>query len=142
MSLKVEIVRHENRLKIPRRHLKATENNFVSYFASGEGHHNFHHCYPWDYKTSETFDYRLNFTTAFIDFFAWLGWATELKTVPDDLIRKRILKTGDGSHKIAQCDQNNNLAASDGDISKALNNYWGFGDGDLKEEHKKYIKIL
>ena len=42
----------------------------VSY---GEGWHNYHHVFPWDYKTSELGDYRYNFSTAFIDFFAKIG---------------------------------------------------------------------
>lgn len=36
---------------------------------------------------------------AFIDLFAWLGWATDLKTASSELIRERVLKTGDGSHQ-------------------------------------------
>jgi stearoyl-CoA desaturase (delta-9 desaturase) len=64
----------------------------------GEGWHNFHHTFPWDYKVSELPLYRHNFSIAFIDFFAWLGWVTDLKIASDDLIRKRVLRTGDGSH--------------------------------------------
>ena len=66
------------------------------------GWHNYHHVFPWDYKTAELPGYGWNISTAVIDFFAWLGWATELKTVPDDIIKKRILRTGDGSHPYAQ----------------------------------------
>jgi stearoyl-CoA desaturase (Delta-9 desaturase) len=40
----------------------------------------------------------LNTTTAFIDFFAKLGWAYDLKTVSADTIDKRVERTGDGSH--------------------------------------------
>lgn len=38
--------------------------------------------------------YGLNWSLALIDFMAWIGWATELKTVFDEMIRKRILRTG------------------------------------------------
>jgi stearoyl-CoA desaturase (delta-9 desaturase) len=41
----------------------------------------------------------LNLTTAFIEFFAWLGWATELKTASDDLIHKKALACGDGTYQ-------------------------------------------
>lgn len=51
--------------------------------------------FPWDYKTAELPGYGWNISTAVIDFFAWLGWATELKTVPDDVILKRVLRTGE-----------------------------------------------
>lgn len=66
-----------------------------------------------------------NLSTAFIDFFAWLGWATELKTVPDEIIRKRVLRTGDGSHPYskekAKHDQNNNT-----DKVRETEHFWGF----------------
>lgn len=39
----------------------------------GEGWHNYHHVFPWDYKTAELGNYRYNISTAFIDFFAKIG---------------------------------------------------------------------
>lgn len=66
----------------------------------GEGWHNFHHTFPWDYKTGELSSYGGNFTTAFIDFFAKIGWAYDLKTVSPELIEKRVKKTGDGTHPV------------------------------------------
>lgn len=47
----------------------------VSLAAFGEGWHNYHHVFPWDYKTSEFGDYKFNISTGFIDFFAKIGWA-------------------------------------------------------------------
>lgn len=73
------------------------ENKIVSIFAYGEGWHNYHHVFPWDYKTSEFGTYNTNFTTAFIDFCARLGLAYDLKTVSNEIIRKRAARTGDGS---------------------------------------------
>lgn len=71
----------------------------IGFLSFGEGWHNFHHVYPWDYKVSELPRYWCNFSIPFIDFFAWLGWATDLKTVSDEMIRKRVLRTGDGTHR-------------------------------------------
>jgi stearoyl-CoA desaturase (delta-9 desaturase) len=67
-----------------------------------------------------------NLSTAFIDFFAWLGWASELKTVPDEIIRKRVLRTGDGTHPYfqqvkAKHDENNNV-----DKLRDTEHFWGF----------------
>jgi len=76
-----------------------TENWFVSMMALGEGWHNYHHVFPWDYKTSELGNYTLNTTTAFIDFFSWVGWAYDLKTVSPSMVTQRAKRTGDGSHK-------------------------------------------
>lgn len=71
------------------RSIKPTENKFVAILAFGEGWHNYHHVFPWDYKAAELGNYRLNFTTCFLDLMAKIGWATELKTASEELIRKR-----------------------------------------------------
>lgn len=36
-------------------------------------------------------------TTKFIDFFASIGWAYDLKTVSSDIIEGRMKRTGDGT---------------------------------------------
>lgn len=51
---------------------------------------------------SELPRYWCNFSIPFLDFFGWLGWATDMKTVSPEMIKKRILRTGDGSHKISK----------------------------------------
>ncbi|CAB3247578.1 unnamed protein product [Arctia plantaginis] len=35
------------------KHINPVENYFVSFIALGEGFHNYHHSFPWDYKTAE-----------------------------------------------------------------------------------------
>ena len=64
----------------------------------GEGWHNYHHMFPWDYKTAELGDYGLNWATAFIDFFAYIGWAYDLKQPSEELVKEVVQKLGDGSH--------------------------------------------
>ncbi|XP_053947337.1 acyl-CoA Delta-9 desaturase-like [Anastrepha ludens] len=93
------------------RFINPSENKSVAFFAFGEGWHNYHHVFPWDYKTAELGDYSLNLTTAFIDFFAKIGWAYDLKQVSHDIIEKRVKRTGDGSHAT-----------------------WGWGDQDQSKE--------
>ncbi|XP_026732864.1 acyl-CoA Delta(11) desaturase-like [Trichoplusia ni] len=90
------------------------ENMTVSLLASGEGFHNYHHTFPWDYKAAELGGYSLNFATFFIDVMAKIGWAYGLKTVSEDLIEKRVKKTGDGSHPV-----------------------WGWNDKDMPEDDRK-----
>ncbi|EDV49358.1 acyl-CoA Delta(11) desaturase [Drosophila erecta] len=91
--------------------INPSENISVAILAFGEGWHNYHHVFPWDYKTAEFGKYSLNFTTAFIDFFAKIGWAYDLKTVSTDIIKKRVKRTGDGTHAT-----------------------WGWGDVDQPKE--------
>lgn len=121
----------------------------VALAAFGEGWHNYHHVFPWDYKTSEFGDYKFNVSTAFIDFFAKIGWARDReysiptyyentynkiniqfkilillgKYVSPEMVARRVAKSGDGTHpNHSEC-------------------VWGFGDvdickADLKELHQ------
>lgn len=69
----------------------------MSLCALGEGWHNYHHVFPWDYKAAEI-PWKINFTTFLIDMFAKIGWAYDLKQPSEELIRKTIERHGDGSH--------------------------------------------
>lgn len=80
------------------KNIDPAENNTVSWITFGEGFHNFHHTFPWDYKTAELGGYSLNLTKLFIDIMATIGWAYDLKFVSNDVVYKRIQRTGDGSH--------------------------------------------
>ncbi|CAH1236409.1 unnamed protein product [Diabrotica balteata] len=99
--------------------INPSENVSVSIFALGEGWHNYHHTFPWDYKTSELGKYSTNLSAAFIDFFAKIGWAYDLRTVSMDMIKKRVQRTGDGTHEI-----------------------WGWGDKDQRKEDYDEATIL
>lgn len=96
------------------RSINPAENSLVAAFAFGEGWHNYHHVFPWDYKTAEWGNYSMNLTTAFIDFFAKIGWAYDLKSVAPEIIEKRVMRTGDGTHAT-----------------------WGYGDKDLTVEDEQ-----
>lgn len=61
------------------RNISPVESPIVSFLALGEGWHNYHHVFPWDYKTGEFGSYKLNITTAFIDFCTKIGWASGSK---------------------------------------------------------------
>lgn len=63
---------------------------------AGEGFHNYHHTFPYDYATSE-FGCKLNLTTCFIDFMCFLGLAKDCKKVSRELVLARIQRTGDRS---------------------------------------------
>ncbi|XP_063243808.1 acyl-CoA Delta-9 desaturase [Bacillus rossius redtenbacheri] len=91
--------------------ISPVENLAVSVAALGEGWHNYHHVFPWDYKTAELGGYAFNLTTGFIDAFARLGWAYELKSVSAEMVRRRVERSGDGTHEL-----------------------WGWGDPDMPPE--------
>ena len=61
---------------------KPTEIAPVSFFSGGEGWHNYHHAFPWDYAATEDrtdIFWRYNVARAWIDAFALIGWVTERK---------------------------------------------------------------
>ncbi|XP_075970068.1 acyl-CoA Delta(11) desaturase-like [Anticarsia gemmatalis] len=80
--------------------INPTENMIVSFFATGEGFHNFHHTFPQDYRAAELGGYKLNISRLFIDIMAKIGWAYDLKTVSEEIVEKRVNRTGDGSHPV------------------------------------------
>ncbi|XP_052840670.1 acyl-CoA Delta12-desaturase isoform X2 [Drosophila gunungcola] len=53
--------------------VSAMNNKLVSTLTIGEGWHNYHHVFPWDYKAAELGAYSFNWTTAFIDVMAKIG---------------------------------------------------------------------
>lgn len=73
------------------------ENAMVSFLISGEGWHNFHHSFPSDYGAAELGNYSLNFAKLFIDIMSQIGWASDLKTVSRETVKKRMLRSGDGT---------------------------------------------
>ncbi|KAH8278772.1 hypothetical protein KR018_009297 [Drosophila ironensis] len=75
-----------------------SENILVSVVAMGEGWHNYHHVFPWDYKAAEIGNYKVNFTTMVLDMFHKLGWAYNMKQPSKELVRRTLEKYGDGSH--------------------------------------------
>lgn len=101
------------------RNINPVEVKPVSLVVFGEGFHNYHHTFPWDYKTAELGGYSLNITKMFIDFMARIGWAYDLKTVSTDVIQKRVKRTGDGSHPV-----------------------WGWDDHEVHTEDKAATAII
>ena len=73
--------------------INPSENLFVSFGAIGEGFHNFHHTFPFDYSTSEYGPY-VNMTTIFIDFCASLGLVWDRKKVSLEAVVNRKKRTG------------------------------------------------
>merc|ERR1739838_511261 len=70
-----------------------TENMLVSMLAMGEGFHNYHHTFPYDYSTSE-WGYTFNTTTKLIDLMFWLGQTYSLRTASQETIEARSVRTG------------------------------------------------
>ena len=112
-----------------------TESLIVSVATLGEGWHNYHHTFPWDYRAAEFGKLRFNLTTSFINLMAALGWAYDLKIVSEESIIKRAMRTGDGTRKIEKIIK----CLEDHEHSDDL--VWGWGDKDMTKEYLNYVKI-
>ncbi|XP_072160769.1 acyl-CoA Delta-9 desaturase isoform X2 [Bemisia tabaci] len=76
-----------------------SESFFVAVVALGEGWHNFHHTFPWDYRTAEAGKWP-NLTTTLIDFCARRGWVHDRKAVTTEMLINRVVKRGDHTHPL------------------------------------------
>lgn len=97
--------------------------SWVSSLVMGEGWHNYHHVFPWDYKTSEFGDF-YNPTARLIELFAKIGWAYDLKSVESDMVKRRVERTGDGSHS-----------------KWGKNPLYGWGDKDQTAENRQFATV-
>jgi len=79
------------------RRIQPAQNAIVSIVAMGEGWHNYHHVFPWDYRAAEIGGYLLNTTTLWLDMFSSIGWAYDLKAPSKQLVQQVAVNHGDGS---------------------------------------------
>ena len=83
--------------------INPAENPIADFLSCGEGYHNYHHTFPYDYNASEfgkVVDWWMgaNLTTMFINLWAWMGLAYDLRTASKDVVLQRRLRTGDLMH--------------------------------------------
>lgn len=83
------------------------ENMVVAFFAVGEGWHNYHHAFPWDYRASELGS-PLNITSFLIDFLAKYGLIFDRKSATHNMIKNRCMRTGDDSHLLFGTEEGRN----------------------------------
>ncbi|XP_061396388.1 acyl-CoA Delta-9 desaturase [Musca vetustissima] len=129
--------------------ISSVNNKVVSSITFGEGWHNYHHVFPWDYKAAELGNY-YNWTTGFLNLMAKIGQAYDMKTVSEEMLLKRIQRTGDGSHPSCT-DMNNNVTTGKGITPEMLAKLdhdneetmiWGWEDKDVSEEDRLCAKII
>ncbi|KAL0279665.1 UNVERIFIED_CONTAM: hypothetical protein PYX00_001170 [Menopon gallinae] len=79
------------------------ENRSVAILTFGEGWHNYHHVFPWDYKASEL-GVSDNFTRKCIEFWSKIGLAYDLRVASEELVSQRLSRTGDHSFRRKHCE--------------------------------------
>ncbi|XP_023954052.1 acyl-CoA Delta-9 desaturase-like [Bicyclus anynana] len=78
------------------KYIAPKENHFVATCTFGEGWHNYHHVFPFDYKAAEHFD-TLNWSTKLIRLFNKIGWAYDLREASPMVINRIANRLGDGT---------------------------------------------
>ncbi|CAH1396503.1 unnamed protein product [Nezara viridula] len=84
------------------RSICAVNNYYMVWLTLGEGWHNYHHVFPWDYRSVELAFTQINITTLFIDLMAKIGQASDRKVAPQHLVEKRMARTGDPNPKYSR----------------------------------------
>ena len=122
---------HMNGRKPYDKSFSAIDNALYNIITLGEGYHNFHHAFPFDYRSNELFDisHLASLTNLYIDVMAALGLIHDRKFAPPHMIARRVARTGDGSHILSKL------------ISKD-NTLWGFGDPDMHPDEKRDLENI
>lgn len=76
----------------------STDHFLVQLATFGEGSHNFHHSFPWDYRNGTKGWSKISLSSLTIDALAFAGLASDRKFAREELIVKTANKTGDGSY--------------------------------------------
>jgi len=89
----------------------ARDNGFIALFTWGEGYHNYHHLFQWDYRNGVRW-WQYDPTKWAISAFTWLGLARSLKRVPEFQIRKALLERqfAEAQENLGQCRDQGRLA--------------------------------
>ncbi|XP_047506455.1 acyl-CoA Delta-9 desaturase-like [Pieris napi] len=95
-ELTVNSLAHTYGYKTYNKNIIPRENRFVATVTLGEGWHNYHHVFPFDYKAAEHFDF-FNFTSFFIRCFYKMGLVYDLKEATPDMINATAKRLGDGT---------------------------------------------
>ncbi|CAH1647025.1 unnamed protein product [Spodoptera littoralis] len=84
--------------------IRPAENVFIAALTGGEGWHNFHHAFPFDYKTSE-WPHSIDTTTKLIHLFEKFGWVHDKKEVSPETIKKYSLQHCEGNEQIKMAEK-------------------------------------
>lgn len=83
--------------------------------------------FPFDYRTGEFGDIgHYNLSAVIIDFWSSMGWAWDRKQVSQDMINRRVLKSGDGSHFLSHDEAHKS-------------SIWGFGDETIEQADQEEL---
>jgi stearoyl-CoA desaturase (delta-9 desaturase) len=69
----------------------ARDNDLIALFTYGEGYHNYHHLFQWDYRNGVRW-WHIDLTKWWIAAWSWTGLARNLRRVPEFRIRRAMVE--------------------------------------------------
>ncbi|MGQ0697738.1 MAG: acyl-CoA desaturase [Panacagrimonas sp.] len=69
----------------------ARDNDLIALLTYGEGYHNYHHLFSWDYRNGVRW-WHIDLTKWWIATLSWLGQAKNLRRVPEFRIRRAMIE--------------------------------------------------
>lgn len=69
----------------------ARDNDLLALFTYGEGYHNYHHIFQWDYRNGIRW-WQFDPTKWMIKLCSWVGLTSNLKRVPEFVIRRQMVQ--------------------------------------------------
>ncbi|XP_070490555.1 delta(9)-fatty-acid desaturase fat-6-like [Chironomus tepperi] len=95
----------------------AIDNDFYNLVTLGEGYHNFHHAFPFDYRANELFGlaHITSLSNLYINVLAALGLVYDRKFASPQMIARRVTRTGDGSHPLSKAYLNDSKSWGNGE---------------------------
>ncbi|MCC2657044.1 MAG: acyl-CoA desaturase [Panacagrimonas sp.] len=69
----------------------ARDNDLIALFTYGEGYHNYHHLFSWDYRNGVRW-WNVDLTKWWIALWSWMGLAHNLRRVPEFKIRRAMIE--------------------------------------------------
>lgn len=90
----------------------ARDNGILALFTWGEGYHNYHHLFQWDYRNGVRW-WQYDPTKWLISVCSWFGLARSVKRVPEFQIRKALLERQfqKAQESLGQCRDQGRLAS-------------------------------
>jgi stearoyl-CoA desaturase (delta-9 desaturase) len=102
----------------------ARDNDLLAFFTFGEGYHNYHHLFQWDYRNGVRW-WQYDPTKWTIALTSWLGLAWDLKRVPEFQIRKALVERqfARAQERLGSCADAGRLAALQRALEKELQHF-------------------
>ncbi|CAB3251286.1 unnamed protein product [Arctia plantaginis] len=94
-SLTVNSIAHAYGYTPYNKNILPKQNKLIAAITNGEGWHNYHHTFPFDYKAAEFCDY-FNISAAVIRLWARMGWAYDLKETTPEMVKAVCHRLGEG----------------------------------------------